>query len=134
MPLEPLLPRYLLAGGLPETALADDLGLAQRLLREDIVDRVLKRDMTARYGVRNVLDLERLFAYLCLHTGSVLALDAQGKRALKPRPKIYMAHPALRNAVLLKGEEGTSTRTSTPCGRASDIGGTAQAPGKWTWW
>lgn len=135
---EPHLTRYLLVGGFPETALADDLGEAQRLLREDIVDRVLKRDMTALYGVRNVLDLERLFVYLCLHSGSIVALDAvarelgvsrtkvandvvslelahlvyrsdpvdlQGKRALKARPKVYLADPALRNAVLLLGDE-----------------------------
>ena len=31
---------------------------AQRLLREDIIDKALKRDMTALFGVRRVLDLE----------------------------------------------------------------------------
>jgi predicted AAA+ superfamily ATPase len=38
-----------------------------------VVERVLKRDMTALFGVRNVADLERLFIYLCLHTGGILA-------------------------------------------------------------
>jgi len=45
--------------------------LAQRLLREDVVDRVLKRDMTALFGVRNIQELERLFIYLCYHTGGI---------------------------------------------------------------
>lgn len=34
---------------------------AQRLLREDIIDKVLKRDMTALFGVRRVLELENQF-------------------------------------------------------------------------
>ena len=46
---------YLLRGGFPEPALASDLARCQRLLREDIVDKVLKRDMTALYNVRRIL-------------------------------------------------------------------------------
>lgn len=72
-PLLPLFHRYLLVGGFPETAKLDDTSLCQRLLREDVVERVLKRDMTTLFGVRNVADLERLFIYLCLHTGGILA-------------------------------------------------------------
>ena len=58
--------------GFPEPALTDDLTRCQRLLREDIVDKVLKRDMTAFYGVRRVLEIERLFLYLCYHDGGIL--------------------------------------------------------------
>lgn len=74
--LRPLLPtfhRYLLVGGFPETAKLDDTALCQRLLREDVVERVLKRDMTSLFGVRNIADIERLFIYLCLNTGGILA-------------------------------------------------------------
>jgi len=70
-PLLPLFQRYMLLGGFPETARLDDVFLAQRLLREDVVDRVLKRDMTSLFGVRNVQELERLFIYLCYHTGGI---------------------------------------------------------------
>lgn len=63
---------YLLRGGFPEPALTDDLTRCQRLLREDIVDKVLKRDMTAFYGVRRVLEVERLFLYLAYHDGGIL--------------------------------------------------------------
>jgi predicted AAA+ superfamily ATPase len=72
-PLLPLFHRYLLVGGFPETATLNDTSLCQRLLREDVVERVLKRDMTTLFGVRNVAELERLFIYLCLHTGGILA-------------------------------------------------------------
>jgi uncharacterized protein len=42
------------------------------MLREDIIDKVLTRDMTALLGVRRVLDLEHTFLYLCLHDGGLL--------------------------------------------------------------
>ncbi len=63
---------YLLRGGFPEPALASDLARCQRLLREDIVDKVLKRDMTALYNVRRLLEVEKIFLYLCYHDGGIL--------------------------------------------------------------
>lgn len=63
---------YLLRGGFPQTALMESITQAQKLLREDIVDKVLKRDMTALFGVRRVLELEQTFLYLCLHDGGML--------------------------------------------------------------
>lgn len=78
-PLMPLFRRYLVVGGFPETARHADIGFCQRLLREDVVERVLKRDMTALFGIRNVNDLERLFIYLCLHSGGIMAMQACAK-------------------------------------------------------
>lgn len=137
-PLQPLFQRYLLVGGFPETATQENIDLCQRLLREDVVERVLKRDMTALFGVRNINELEKLFIYLCLHSGGILAHQAcakaletttttvanhltllehanliyrlppsglEGKRVLKARNKYYLVDAALRNAVLLRGEE-----------------------------
>lgn len=60
---------YLVRGGFPECAQIESIPKLQKTLREDIVDKVLKRDMTAFYGVRNVLELERLFLYLCIQNG-----------------------------------------------------------------
>jgi predicted AAA+ superfamily ATPase len=65
---------YLMRGGFPEPALVSDLARCQRLLREDIVEKVLKRDMTALYGVRRVLEVEKLFLYFCYHDGGILDL------------------------------------------------------------
>lgn len=61
---EPLLGhfhQYLIRGGFPQTALMASVTQAQKLLREDIIDKVLKRDMTAIFGVRKVLELEKVF-------------------------------------------------------------------------
>jgi uncharacterized protein len=63
---------FLLRGGFPETAQIESIVTAQKLLREDIIEKVLKRDMTALYGVRRVLELEKTFLYLCLHDGGIL--------------------------------------------------------------
>ncbi|MDO4682900.1 MAG: ATP-binding protein [Lautropia sp.] len=66
---------YLLRGGFPQTAQLSSITQAQRLMREDIIDKVLKRDMTALFGVRRILDLEHTFLYLCLHDGGLLDLS-----------------------------------------------------------
>ena len=70
--LTPHFHQYLIRGGFPECALIDNIPKLQRLLREDIIDKILKRDMTALFGVRQVLQLEHLFLYLCLHDGSMI--------------------------------------------------------------
>lgn len=67
---------YLIRGGFPQTAQMEDVTEAQRLLREDILDKVLRRDMTALFGVRRVLDLEHTFVYLCLHDGGLLDMPS----------------------------------------------------------
>lgn len=146
--LLPVFHRYLLVGGFPETARKADIGLCQRLLREDIVERVLKRDMTALFRVRNINDLEKLFIYLCLNTGGILSKKTcaeslgintatvanylelleqanllyclppssrSGKRVLKARNKYYLVDAALRNAVLLRGEEILADQEEMGC-------------------
>jgi len=139
--LEPHFLRYLLQGGYPETALLDDYSLAHELLREECIDRVLRHDLAAHSGVRNVHDLEKVFVYLCLHAGENLGQDAMARslqlsrvtlhsylqaleashllmpahqvdllsmRVPKSRSKYYIADAALRNAVLLRGDDALS--------------------------
>lgn len=77
---------YLLRGGFPQCALVPSVELAQKLLREDIVDKVLKRDMTALFGVRRVLELEQTFLYLCLHDGGLLDMVDLGKNLEVKKP------------------------------------------------
>jgi len=74
--LTPYFHEYLIRGGFPECAKIDGISLVQKLLREDIIDKILKRDMTALFGVRQVLQLEQLFLYLCLHDGCIVDYPA----------------------------------------------------------
>ena len=66
----------------------ESIHLAQKLLREDIVDKVLKRDMTALFGVRRVLELEQVFLYLCLHDGGLLNLPELCSSLQLKRPTV----------------------------------------------
>lgn len=127
--------RYLQVGGFPELALSDNDFLAQQIMREDVVDKVLKRDLPSLYSIRNATELERIFLYLCNVSSQIVSIDAitkelngvsrptvetyirylesanliyqswpihmDGKKALKARPKIYIADAAIRNAVLM---------------------------------
>lgn len=72
--LVPHFHEYLIRGGFPETARMQSVTEAQKLLREDVIDKALKRDMTAMFGVRRVLELEKTFLYLCMHDGGILNL------------------------------------------------------------
>jgi len=137
-PIEKHFHRYLLIGGFPEIARTDDISYAQRIIREDVVDKVLKRDMVSLFNVRNIDELERIFLYLCMTTGDIMEattiasnmgitrptvvkymallelanliylsypVQMTGKKLLNSKPKVYLADPAIRNAVLVKGEE-----------------------------
>lgn len=71
-PIRKYFNRYLTLGGFPELALSKDDKLAQRILREDIVDKVLKRDMPELFGIRNISILEKVFLYLCFESSNVI--------------------------------------------------------------
>jgi len=79
---------YLIRGGFPQTALVESIPQAQRLLREDIIDKVLKRDMTAIFGVRRILELEETFIYLCMHDGGIQDLSTLSKNLGVPKPTV----------------------------------------------
>lgn len=87
-PMAGLFHDYLLRGGFPQAVLTESLTLAQKLLREDIVDKVLKRDMTALFGVRRILELEQLFLYLCLHDGGLLDIAGLCKNLQLKKPTV----------------------------------------------
>lgn len=71
--------RYLQVGGFPELALADNDLMAQQIMREDVVDKVLKRDLPSLYNIRNATELERIFLYLCNVSSEIVSIDAIAK-------------------------------------------------------
>lgn len=71
--------RYLQVGGFPEMALADNDILAQQVMREDVVDKVLKRDLPSLYKIRNATELERIFLYLCNVSSEIVSIEAIAK-------------------------------------------------------
>ena len=71
--------RYLQVGGFPELALADSDLMAQQIMREDVVDKVLKRDLPSLYNIRNATELERIFLYLCNVSSEIVSIEAISK-------------------------------------------------------
>ena len=71
--------RYLQVGGFPELALASNDLMAQQIMREDVVDKVLKRDLPSLYKIRSATELERIFLYLCNVSSEIVSFTAIAK-------------------------------------------------------
>ena len=106
-PLQNHFMRYLRVGGFPELALASNDLMAQQIMREDVVDKVLKRDLPALYNIRSATELERIFLYLCNVSSEIVSIAAVAKeldgvsrptvenyiRYLESANLIYMSYP-----------------------------------------
>jgi predicted AAA+ superfamily ATPase len=94
--------RYLTVGGFPELALSSDDIFAQRMLREDVVDKVIKRDLLALFQVRSPLQLEKVFLYLCMHSSSIFNFTTMSKELENvARPTITSSINFLQKANLI---------------------------------
>lgn len=106
-PLEGHFNRYLTIGGFPELVLSDDDTYAQRMLREDVVDKVIKRDVLTLFNIRSPLLMEKLFLYLCMNSTEIFSVTTAAKElenisvstiesyieALEMSNLIYLAKP-----------------------------------------
>lgn len=79
LPLRNHFNRYLTIGGFPELVLSNDDSYAQRMLREDVVDKVIKRDVLSLFGIRNPLLMEKLFLYLCMNSTQIFNTSTAAK-------------------------------------------------------
>ena len=106
-PLQKHFNRYLVIGGFPELVLSDDDVYAQRMLREDVVDKVIKRDVLSLFNIRSPLLMEKLFLYLCMNSTEIFNATTAAKelentsiatmesyiKALEMSNLIYLAKP-----------------------------------------
>lgn len=106
-PLQNHFNRYLTIGGFPELVLSDDDTYAQRMLREDVVDKVIKRDVLCLFNIRSPLLMEKLFLYLCMTSTEIFNASTAAKEldsisvptiesyldALRMSNLIYIAKP-----------------------------------------
>jgi len=61
---------YLNYGGYPEVIFNDAIrNNMPRFIKNDIIDKVLLRDLPSLYGIKDVQELNRFFAYLAYNTG-----------------------------------------------------------------
>ena len=72
--------KYLNFGGYPEVILSEkiqsDMG---RYVKNDIVDKVLLRDLPSLYGIKDVQELNRFFTYIAYNTGNEFSYEAMSK-------------------------------------------------------
>ncbi|MGB5944224.1 MAG: ATP-binding protein [Leeuwenhoekiella sp.] len=94
---------YLNFGGYPEVVLSEkiqsDMG---RYVKNDIVDKVLLRDLPSLYGIKDVQDLNRFFTYLAYNTGNEFSYETMSKESgiQKDTLKKYLEY--LEAAFLIK--------------------------------
>jgi uncharacterized protein len=71
---------YLNFGSYPEVVLSEkiqsDMG---RYVKNDIVDKVLLRDLPSLYGIKDVQELNSFFSYLAYNTGNEFSFERLGK-------------------------------------------------------
>ena len=116
--LQPHWNRYLVQGGFPELVHLQDTARAQQLLREDVVDKVLKRDVPALFDVRNSVFLEKIYLYLCLKSGNIINYAEMSKALGVTKPTLSRYIDYLRDAnliyishsVLATGKKGLSAQ------------------------
>ncbi|MBI5182656.1 MAG: ATP-binding protein [Nitrospirae bacterium] len=73
--LKILFRKYLNRGGFPHLLEIEEPGLWQRLLREDVLEKVIFRDLVQLYGIREPEKLEKTFLYLANTSAQILNLS-----------------------------------------------------------
>jgi predicted AAA+ superfamily ATPase len=97
---------YLNFGGYPEVALSPAIRAApDRYVRQDIIDKVLLRDLPSLYGITDIQELNSLFTALAYNTANEVSLDSLSQRSgvAKNTVKRYLEY--LEAAFLLKRVE-----------------------------
>jgi len=94
---------YLNFGGYPEVVLSEkiqsDMG---RYVKNDIVDKVLLRDLPSLYGIKDVQELNRFFTYIAYNTGNEFSYESMSNESgiQKDTLKKYLEY--LEAAFLIK--------------------------------
>lgn len=94
---------YLNFGGYPEVVLSEKIqGDMGRYVKNDIVDKVLLRDLPSLYGIKDVQELNRFFTYIAYNTGNEFSYEAMSKESgiQKDTLKKYLEY--LEAAFLIK--------------------------------
>ena len=94
---------YINFGGYPEVSLSKSIQENPgRYIRNDIIDKVLLRDLPILYGIEDIQELNSLFTYIAYNSGGEMSLDSISKSSgvAKNTIKKYISY--LEAAFLLK--------------------------------
>lgn len=93
---------YLNFGGYPEAVLNDAIRRnPEQFIRNDIIDKVLLKDLPSLYGIQEIQELNKLFAFLAYNTGNEASFEniSQESGITKPTIKRYIEY--LESAFLI---------------------------------
>lgn len=95
--------RYLNYGGFPEAVMNPAVRAnPERFLRQDIVDKVLLKDLPSLYGIGDTQELNRFFNVLAFNTGGELSLEALSRHSAITKAKLSDYLEYLEAAYLIR--------------------------------
>lgn len=93
---------YLNYGGYPEAVLSPTVRNQQdQFVKNDIIDKVLLKDLPALYGIKDIQELNSLFAHLAYNTGQELSLQSLSQNSGLSKPTIQKYIEYLESAFLI---------------------------------
>jgi hypothetical protein len=93
---------YLNFGGYPEAVLNESIrNNPEQFIRNDIIDKVLLKDLPSLYGIQEIPELNKLFAFLAYNAGNEASLEniSQESGITKPTIRRYIEY--LESAFLI---------------------------------
>lgn len=94
---------YINFGGYPEAIFSEAVRKnPARFVRNDVVDKVLLRDLPGLYGISNVQELNSLFTTIAYNTANEFSLESLSKQSNAPKNTIKKYVEYLEAAFLIK--------------------------------
>jgi predicted AAA+ superfamily ATPase len=94
---------YINFGGYPEAIFSEAVrSNPERFIRNDVVDKVLLRDLPGLYGISNVQELNALFTTIAYNTANEFSLETLSRQSGSPKNTIKKYLEYLEAAFLIK--------------------------------
>jgi predicted AAA+ superfamily ATPase len=93
---------YLNYGGYPEAVMNEQIRQnPEQFIKNDIIDKVLLKDLPSLYGINDIQELNRLFSFLAYNTGSEASLEKISRESGLAKPTIKKYIEYLESAFLI---------------------------------